>query len=299
MSPRPDLTVVVISHGHEAMLPTCLGSLGPALAGLSAEVVVVDNLPGGAARAALGGPLPALAPEPRLVESARPVGFAANANRGAAAGSGRHVLLLNPDTRHRAGRLADAVALLDARPDLGLVGCALENPDGTPQRGHRRFPSPAFVLARGFGADRWPWRPAFYARGLMEDAGPPADSTGGAPFPVDWVFGAFMLLRRADWEALGGMDEGYRLYYEDVDLARRLRDARGLGACVLPALRFAHAHGRASAKAPFGRAWRWHVASAARYFLKSGLSSVQPWGRQPRRGLPAQSTAAAGYRRQC
>jgi GT2 family glycosyltransferase len=90
-----------------------------------------------------------------------------------------------------------------------------------------------------------------------------------APHPVDWVFGAFMLMRRTDFERLGGMDEGFRLYYEDVDLCYRFRRA-GLATYLFPGIQFVHAHARTSAKQPFGRSWRWHVESAARYFWKSG-----------------------------
>ena len=261
--PTPDLSVIVISHGHEAMLARCIGSLDAALAGLAAEILVIDNLPAGGAAAAVAG-LPA-----RVLGSTVPVGFAANVNRGAAATTGRHLLFLNPDTEHRSGRIADTLAFLAARPGIGLLGCTLVGEDGAPQRSFRRFPSVAVPLARGLGADRWPWRPAWYARAMM-DAAWQED-----PFPVDWVFGAFLLMRRADFERVGGMDEGYRLYYEDVDLAWRLRRL-GLGTWVHPGLRFLHEHQRASAKRPFSRAWRWHVASAIRYFAKTAGRRPDP-----------------------
>jgi GT2 family glycosyltransferase len=259
MTDAPDLSVVVVSHGHEALLRGCVASLAPALAGLSAEILVIDNLPAGGAAGVLAG-TPA-----RVLRNAAPVGFAANVNRGAAATTGRCLLVLNPDTVHAAGRLAEAIAFLDAHPAIGLLGCALVNEDGSEQRSYRAFPSPAVPIARGLGADRWPWQPAWYRRALMQGGG------GAQPFRADWVFGAFLLLRRADFAAVGGMDEGYRLYYEDVDLAWRLRRA-GRETWVFPALRFVHAHQRASAKRPFSRAWRWHVASALRYFSRTMFS---------------------------
>jgi GT2 family glycosyltransferase len=253
-----DLSVVIVSHGHEEMLPACIASLAPALVGLAAETVVVDNLQKGAVAAALTS-----FPASIILENRAPIGFAANVNRGAQATSGRYLLILNPDTVFRAGRLAEAIAFLDARPDIGVLACTLLNPDGSHQQNFRQFPTLPVLLARGFGADRWPWRPAFYRRRLMED------TRFEKPHPVDWVFGAFMLLRRADFERLGGMDEGFRLYYEDVDLCYRFHRA-GLGTCLFPGIQFVHRHARASAKRPFGQTWRWHVASAARYFWKSG-----------------------------
>lgn len=267
MSSPPDLSIVIVSHGHEAQLPPCVASLAGALDGLSAEILVIDNLQAGGAAAALAG-LPA-----RVVANRTQVGFAANVNRGAAETTGRWLLFLNPDTTHRAGRIADALGFLDARPDIGLLSCALFDEDGTPQQNYRRFPSPAFLLARGLGADRWPWRPGWYERGLMAGEG------GTAPFPVDWVFGAFLLMRRRDFERLGGMDEGYRLYYEDVDLAWRLR-RDGLSTWIFPPLSFLHEHQRASAKRPFSRVWRWHVRSALRYFLLTSARRFLPTRRR-------------------
>lgn len=256
MSGTVELSVIIVSHGHERMLPACIDALRLGLAGLTAEIIVIDNLQSGAVAAALRGA------DVRLVENKAPVGFAANVNSGAAIAVGSRILLLNPDTRHQAGRLADIVAFLDARPDVGVVGCTLLNPDGTIQQSYRRFPTLGFLLVRGLGADRWPWQPQFYRRGLMEGE-PPHHA-----HPVDWVFGAFMLLRRADFERLGGMDESFRLYYEDVDLCHRFRGA-GLATYVIPEVRLVHDHIRASAASPLSAAWRWHVASAARYFWKT------------------------------
>lgn len=264
----PDLSIVVISHGHEAMLARCIASLEPALERLSAEILVLDNLPDGtAAEAAAGLGV-------RMLRNDRPIGFAANVNRGAAATRGRFLLFLNPDTEHRAGRLADAIAFLESRPDIGLLGCTLLSEDGSPQQNFRRFPSPAVPIARGLGAERWPWRPAWYTDKTMP--------TGrrAEPFPVDWVFGAFLLMRRADFARIGGMDERYRLYYEDVDLAWRLRRT-GAATWIFPTLHFLHLHQRASARRPFSRAWRWHVGSALRYFSRTTGRTPDPPAGQP------------------
>ena len=258
MTPAPDLSVIIVSHGHEALLPACLASLAPALDGLAAEIQLVDNLPRhGMAPAVAGIPVPA-----RIFENAHPRGFSANVNLAAAHARGSHLLILNPDTEHHVGRIADALAFLAGHPGIGLLGCTLLNTDGTPQQSFRRFPNPAFMLARWLGAAHWPWQPRFYRQGLMPEA------RRDAPFPVDWVFGAAMLLPRPVFGAVGGMDQGYRLYYEDVDLAWRLRQA-GWQTWMFPALTFIHAHQRASARRPFSAAWRWHVRSGLRFLWRS------------------------------
>ena len=260
MTGAVDLSVIIVSHGHEDMLPACIGSLLGALEGLTFEIVAIDNLPLGRLSAALAG-LPV-----SIRSNARPIGFAANVNQGVRASAGRNLLVLNPDTRHEAGRLADALAFLDSRSDVGIVGCTLLNADRTRQQSYRRFPSLAIFLARGFGADNWPWKPGFYRHGMMEGVAP------HAPHAVDWVFGAFMLMRRHDFGRLGGMDERFRLYYEDVDLCYRYREI-GLSTWVYPALSFVHVHLRHSAKRPLSASWRWHVGSAARYFWKTSRLS--------------------------
>lgn len=258
MTAVPDLSIIVVSHGHEALLPTCLASLAPALEGLTAEILLVDNLPRqGIARALDGLAVPA-----QVFENARPLGFSANVNLAAAQARATYLLILNPDTEHHAGRIADALRFLAAHPGIGLLGCTLLNADHSPQQSFRRFPNPGFVLARWLGAAHWPWQPRFYREGLMQG------ERSDAPHPVDWVFGAAMLLPRSVFRAAGGMDEGYRLYYEDVDLAWRLQRA-GWQTWMFPALAFIHAHQRASAKRPFSAAWRWHVRSGLRFLWRS------------------------------
>jgi N-acetylglucosaminyl-diphospho-decaprenol L-rhamnosyltransferase len=270
VSPARDLSVIIVSHGHEALLPACLGSLGPALAGLAAEILLVDNLP----RGGLGPALADVTVPVRVFENSHPQGLSANVNLAAAHSIAAHLLILNPDTVHRAGTLAEALRFMAAHPQVGMLGCTLLNPDGTAQQSFRRFPNPAFLLARALGADHWPWQPEFYRRGLMQD------ERGDGPHEVDWVFGAAMLLRRSVFDTLGGMDERYRLYYEDVDLAWRLRRA-GLRTWVFTGLCFVHAHQRTSARRPFSRARWWHLCSAARFLWQARLGVAEP-GQIPR-----------------
>ena len=148
-----DVSIVIVSHGHEHLLADCLSSLHAALEGSTFEIVLVDNQS--------GGKLAPLAQrfDATLISNESPQGFAVNVNRGVAATSGLHVLILNPDTRHVRGRLASAMAWLDEERRVGVVGCALLNEDGGRQQSFWRFPTLAVFLARGMGADRGPWRP--------------------------------------------------------------------------------------------------------------------------------------------
>ena len=251
------LSVIIVSHGHEALLHDCVGSLEAAFAGLTAEVILVDNLGTSDIAAAVGEHKVRL----HIQTNQRPQGFAQNANQAVHSSAGRYVLLLNPDTVFLSGRLADAIAFMDTEPSAGLVGCKLLNPGGSVQTNYRRFPTIPVVVARGCHADGWRYRPKFYRHYLME--GERLETVTA----VDWVFGAFMLIRRADFDAIGGMDERFYLYYEDVDLCYRLRQ-KGLKTYYFPMIAMLHYHQRTSAARPLGMNWRYHVQSVCRYFWK-------------------------------
>ena len=251
------LSVVVVSHGHETMLPDCIASLAPALEGVASKIIVVDNLATGRVRSLVQPLYPAAI----YLQNDEPVGFSENLNRAAKQAHGRFLLFLNPDTIHHSGRLADALDNLDAHREVGLLGCRLLNPDGSVQQNYRRFPTLPVILCRALVADRWPWKPSFYRSRMMLDA------KIEVPTPVDWVFGAFMLVERSRFFEAGGMDSRFRLYYEDVDLCYRLRE-RCLRTLLYPDLRFVHRHMRSSASNPLGQAWRWHLCSALRMLTK-------------------------------
>lgn len=261
-----DLSILIVSHGHEEEIAKCLRSLPAAVGDLDAEIILVDNLgrPDFIDRiGSAGAPL-------RIISNPHRRGFGANMNAAARAASGDHLLILNPDTEHARGRLADAIAFLKARPDVGLAAARLINSDGTDQRNYRRFPTLPVAVLRGFGADGWRWRPGFYQRRMLDDLG----LTG--PTTVDWVFGSFMLMRRETFEALKGFDESYFMYYEDVDLCLRLRRG-GLLCAVLPDLAFVHHHHRTSATELFGFHRRTHLLSLATYLKRAGYVFTPPY----------------------
>lgn len=252
-----DLSVIIVSHGHESFLPGCIGSLAPSLAGLSAELILVDNLGRGELAAAASlSPVPVTTLDNRV-----PCGLAQNVNRAVAGARGRFLLILNPDTRWHSGTWREAIDFLGRNERVGLLGARLLNTDGTVQSSMRRFPSVAVPLLRALAVDRWPTRPRFYRELVMEST--PTDR----PVEVDWAFGACLLLSRELFDRLGGMDEGFRLYYEDVDLCYRIH-ARGLAVVFYPGVTIFHDHQRTSARRPLSAQWRWHVASAARFFRK-------------------------------
>lgn len=258
-----DLSVVVISHGHEAFVKRCLESFEPALENVRAEVLLIDNLGSGK----LAGAVPKLRQPVTLHNNTQRLGFAGNCNEAFRLTRAPYVLLLNPDTEWQSGSVAGAISFMESRPDAGILGCKLVDDGGREQESYRRFPNAMVFAARVLGAERWPWQPAFYREAMMEGQRPRATAE------VDLVTGAFFLVRRSCFEKIGGFDESFFMYYEDADFCYRARQA-GMRTFFYPAITVLHQHQRSSRDLTSPHA-RWHMQSALRYFRKH-RSAPQP-----------------------
>ena len=148
----------------------------------------------------------------------------------------RYVLLLNPDTIVRPGAVRALVEFMEDRPDVGIAGSRLEEPDGTPQRSAFRFPS---VLGELEGGLRLGLVSRLLARWVT------APEVAEEPGPTDWVAGACMIIRSAVFKSVGLMDEGYFLYFEEVDFCHRAR-CTGWPCWYVPAAHVVHLVGRSS-----------------------------------------------------
>lgn len=201
-----ELTIVVVTWENAAEVRPLVTSLGPTLAG-GAELVVIDNASSDATRAELA----AWAPHALVIANAANRGFAAGANQGLGASQRRFVLFLNPDAVVEPDAVARALSYLDGQPAVGVVGCRTLNADGTPQATVDRFHSVRGLVAEAWSGER--------------TSGAPRGSSPRASGLVDWVYGSFLLGRRAALDAVGGFDEAYEMYGEDLDLCHRLRAA--------------------------------------------------------------------------
>lgn len=185
------------------------------------EVVVVDNgsTPEDAGRLA---ELAAASPQLRLVSGQGNVGFARGANLGAQAARGDLLVFLNPDAFLGPGVIHALAEGLAGRPSPSLVGARILNSDGTEQRGGRRgeVTPLSTLLSLSTLAQRAPALSRFEVH--LEDEPTPA---GVVETPT--ISGACFAMRRADFEVLGGFDEGYFLHVEDIDLCWRVRQAGG------------------------------------------------------------------------
>jgi N-acetylglucosaminyl-diphospho-decaprenol L-rhamnosyltransferase len=197
-----DLSVVIVTWNSAEHLPDCIEALDGELP-FASEVVVVDNASTDAS-ASVAASLGA-----RVLANGTNEGFGRACNRGARESTGNVVLFLNPDTVVRPGAVKAARRALVAAPGVGAVGGALVAEDGSPQPAADEFITPA----------------RFALRTLRTAAGRGGPATRPPAGPVDWVFGAFLMVRRDAFEAAGGFDPDYHMYYEDMDLCWRLREA--------------------------------------------------------------------------
>jgi lipopolysaccharide/colanic/teichoic acid biosynthesis glycosyltransferase/GT2 family glycosyltransferase len=260
-----DLSILIVSHRHGPEVRKCIASLDSGLENLSSEIIVVDNIAEPDFLDQIGGARDRL----KLISNDAPLGFGGNLNKAANAATGRVLLILNPDTAYHSGQVADAVQFLEADENRGVVAARLVYPDGSIQRNFRGFPSVGVTFLRALGANKWGNAPEFYRRAMLSTLEPEE------PTLVDWVYGSFMLIRKAHFDALGGFDEAYVMYYEDVDLCFRMRK-QNLTTWIFPALAFYHEHKRDSAKLIPSRLQRHHVTSLFRYAIKCGALLTPP-----------------------
>lgn len=207
----PVLSILIVNWNAASVLADCLGSLPAGAGDLAFETLVVDNASTDASLALIRERFPQV----QVIANTRNVGFAAANNQAAQAARGRYLLLLNPDTQVQPGALAALVAFAEAHPTAGAIGPRLLNADGTPQRScWRGFPGLGMALADAFYLWKVPGLP--FARRTEYQ---PGELT--QPRAVDHLLGAAMLIPRALWEQLGGLDAGYFLFLEETDWCYR------------------------------------------------------------------------------
>jgi N-acetylglucosaminyl-diphospho-decaprenol L-rhamnosyltransferase len=178
------------------------------------ELVVVDN---GSTDGSVDA-LRAAFPDVSVIESPNNLGYAGGANLGTRATNAPVVAVCNSDLSVRSGTAGALVERLERESDLGAIGPALENPDGSRYPSARAVPRLRDAVGHGVFGLVWPRNP-FTRRYRQLDADP------DEPRDVDWVSGAAVWLRRRAVDEVGGWDERYFMYVEDVDLCWRLRSA--------------------------------------------------------------------------
>lgn len=256
------MDVVIVSWNTREHLARCLAALGAGGDRLALNVIVVDNASSDGSPAMVAEKFP----HARLIENGVNAGFGRACNTGAAAGVARALLLLNSDCEPAPGAVAAMLAALERDPALGSVFCRLVNADGTLQPSvHRALPTPWAHVGDVFF--RSSLRHAVYRTpALKRWLLAPTVRRHAAGHDVAWGGAACMLVRRSAFDAIGGFDERFFMYSEDLDLCARLGSA-GYRLRYLPEAVTMHAWGASTAQRPADMVREAYV-SRIRYFDK-------------------------------
>ena len=269
-----DLSIVIVNWNVRELLRRCLASIavsdalfvegtqppaqnaGGAKRRWFAEVIVVDNASTDDSVSMLAEGFSWV----QVIPNRGNLGFTKANNQGLAASRGRYVLFLNPDTEATPQAIGQMLAYAEDHPNVGVIGPQLRYGDGSVQSSRRRFPTLAtFFLESTVLQQRWP-------RNRILDRYFVLDKPDDAISQVDWVVGACMLVRRSVLDAIGGFDEGFFMYSEELDLCHRAVDA-GWQVVYDPQAVVTHYEGKSSEQVMAARHIRFHT-SRVRYVRK-------------------------------
>jgi N-acetylglucosaminyl-diphospho-decaprenol L-rhamnosyltransferase len=262
-------SVIIVNYNTPELVRNCVQSVLESSISSHEDIVVVDNASTDNSFAVLKKTLP---PGVRLVRASLNRGFAAGVNFGMIGCVRELVLVLNPDTYFVDPSLESVVTLMRNERDVGLVGLDLVYPDGERQFSARRFYSLLDILSRRLPLGKLETFRRRVDHHLMREAW-----KAGTPFEADWVVGTGFIVRRELWLDLGGMDEHFFLYMEDVDICARVWQAGYRVLCV-PGAHLTHEHQRASASGFLGKAARRHMNSLWRFSRKYRVPLFTPPG---------------------
>jgi GT2 family glycosyltransferase len=247
-----DVSVIIITRNTRDLTSDAIRSAQAPENSVSHEIIVVDNGSADGTADILKQNFPSV----KVIRSETNLGFARGCNLAAKSAHGEFLLLLNSDARLEPDALPRAVEYVRAHADCAVAGAQLLNPDGSRQNSIANFPTLATELLNKSLLRRLFPRRFLGKEQLMNE-----------PTPVETVVGAFMLIRKSAWDALGGLDERFFFFFEETDFCLQVR-RRGWSVFHLPAVRVWHGQGQ-TAKQVSARARVEYWRSRYVYFSKN------------------------------
>ncbi|HAM36499.1 MAG TPA: hypothetical protein DEB40_14610 [Elusimicrobia bacterium] len=265
MTENLDLVVSIAHYNTPELLKSCLRALAEEGSPLKKKIVVIDN----ASTPALQARDLAEFPDVDLIQNTSNTGFGSANNQAFARWRAEAYLVTNPDVHVSPGSLSRLLDRLRAQPKLGIIGAGLRYPDGRGQASCRRYPTLRSVLLRGLLPESLARNFPSIRRYMM------LDDDIAAPTAVDWVLGSCLFMRGRAVHETGGFDENFFMYYEDVDLCCRVRQAGWLVE-YNPSVQWTHEYRRESARSLRLGLKAAHFKSAMR-FLRKHLAFRGAW----------------------
>ncbi|MEC0093587.1 glycosyltransferase family 2 protein [Paenibacillus macquariensis] len=245
-----DLSILIVNYNTCKLTLDCLQSVFASNTSYTFEVIVIDNH-------SIDSSVESISveyPQVTLIANNDNTGFAKANNQGMEIAKGRHILLLNSDTVISDNTLETMILFMDQNPSAGASGCKIILPDGTLDKACKRgFPTPSASFYYAFGISRlFPERPKFnqYQLGHLDP---------DEEYPVDCLVGAFMMVRRETMLQVGGLDETFFMYGEDIDWCYRIKQA-GWEIHYYPRTSIVHYKGGSARRRPTRIIYEFHRA---------------------------------------
>lgn len=236
-----DISVIIISYNVKEFLHQSLLSLQKTLSGFKSEIIVVDNASVDGSKRIIKKEFPDI----QLIENDDNVGFARACNQGLEIAEGKYLLLLNPDTLLQEDTVPKMIKFFEDHPEAGAAGCKILNADGTLQKACRRsFPTPSVAIPKMLGLSRLFPQNKLFAKYNLTYKDPDKLTE------VDAVSGSFLMLRKEVYDQIGGLDEDYFMYGEDLDFCYRIKEA-GWKIYYVPDTQIVHYKGESAKLASF------------------------------------------------
>jgi N-acetylglucosaminyl-diphospho-decaprenol L-rhamnosyltransferase len=211
-----NLSIIIVNYNVRYFLEQCLCSVGKSIVLPGAEIIVVDNHSPDESIAYLQPKFPGV----NFIGQSCNTGFAKANNAGLAKASGKYILFLNPDTILAEDSIKKCISLLDAKPEIGAVGVKMIDGSGFYLKESKRgFPSPWVSFCKLSGLIKLFPHSRLFSGYYLGHTGENENC------PVDVLSGAFMMVRKKILDIIGGFDEQFFMYAEDIDLCRRIQNA--------------------------------------------------------------------------
>ncbi|MEK7154026.1 MAG: glycosyltransferase family 2 protein [Patescibacteria group bacterium] len=259
----PELSIIIVHHRTPELLKLCLTSIKKTVNNVDYEVIIVDSATTRQGKYAAEESFP----EAMLLSFKENLGYSRGVNAGIKKATGKYFLILNPDVILTENAVAKMLGYMKKHPDIGMLGPKMLNFNGTTQKTYFSFYKPITIIARRTFLGKFkPFKRALYDF-LM------ADSDTNKIQTPDWLMGSAIMVARQAIERVGGMDERFFMYFEDVDWARRLW-RNDFKVVYFPEAIMYHYHQRESESGLglfdplFNKKTRWHIRSAIKFFWK-------------------------------
>ena len=255
-----DLSIIIVNYNVKEFLQNLLHSISKSSIKINHEIIIIDNASNDGSVEFIREKFPEVA----LIASKTNLGFSKANNIGMRQSSGKYILLLNPDTLVSEDTFEKMIRFFEENPLVGLAGCKILNPDGTLQLACRRsFPGPWTSFCKVTGLSNLFPKSRIFARYNLTYLDP------NETYEVDAVSGSFMIFRKDVYEKIGGLDEKFFMYGEDLDFCYRVQKS-GYKVFYVPSTQIIHYKGESTKRSGLDETKIFY--SAMHLFVKKHLS---------------------------